>query len=194
MLEAAGNAVVLDGGSNCLRLSRIIVKQVERAPTKTDTVSLLSFEKERRGTWHTRGFPVANIPYCQLHLWGDARKPGQSKPESFARVRCQVKHYLFTIIGIQTFRRFNLIRFKSEVFKPINLSVHNKDGDKWRQIEIHSSNHSHLFQLTFYVRSNTVNLAVLRFILKLEQIARNNKSFIYLCVITACENRRRIGF
>lgn len=50
MLEATGNAVVLDGGSNCLRLSRIIVKQVERAPTKTDTVSLLSFEKERRGT------------------------------------------------------------------------------------------------------------------------------------------------
>jgi len=86
MVETAGNVVVLSRENNCSRSSRIIVNQVERTPTKTNI-------RGKRDATHTRGLPVANMPYRRLHLWGGARKPGRFKPKSFARARCQVKQF-----------------------------------------------------------------------------------------------------
>jgi len=59
------------------------VKQVERAPTKTRsrlTPSFLKGDAER----NTRLQTVRNVG--ELHLRGDAEKPGQLKSEGFERL------------------------------------------------------------------------------------------------------------
>lgn len=144
---------------NCSRPSKIIVKQVERTSTQTDTVSLLSLsgkrdvERDTHAVFRLQTFRIVGF-ICE-----EAR-------ESQANWSRRISHVLSAKLNNSVYNDKNSntrkIRFESEASKTDRLiSVCNKDGCKWEGIEIRWLSRSLIYlQLIFYFRNNTVNLAV----------------------------------